>query len=152
RSEEQALGIALGPKGFWISIHEPQVGDWPSIIPDGRPLIDPESMKMSDLPDSIAGAAARTIWQSREVELGKIKKELQTERKANGFDGVLRRALGDPNAVNIVTNLKQGLLDINPTVVAKAVSTITKELCIPVDAFNRLMVIKARDDNAKLTK
>jgi hypothetical protein len=153
RQEEQVRGIALGPKDFWPSLHEPQVGDWPPVIPNGQPLIDPDTLPWNDLPEATAGELARKIWQSHAADLRKITRALQAERKANGFDGVLRRAFGSATAVADVTKLQQDLQSTTPAIAAAAKASVTQNLHLTVETFNRLMAIKAKaDDPARLRK
>src|SRR5205085_1281736 len=50
--------VLLGPREFVVPLKNPAEGDWPPVRKNGVPLIDPELIKLEDLPDPTAGAPA----------------------------------------------------------------------------------------------
>jgi hypothetical protein len=58
-------GVELGLQEFWLSVTEPKEGDWPPASVAGQPLIDPDLVKLADLPDWLAGKDAITLWRTR---------------------------------------------------------------------------------------
>src|SRR5262249_55670890 len=141
--------LVFGREAFVVSIREPRVGDWPPIVPAGQPLIDPEVVTLTDLPEPTVGGRAADFWQARMAEIVTITNNIRSTREATGLTAALRQALGDPNPgdplpVNLDT-LAQQLHDRNPAVVAAAVAKIHSALFMSVDTFNRVMVIRTKD-------
>lgn len=154
-NEEKQQGIMLGPKQFWISLREPVEGDWPPLplehpLPVAYPLVDPETLKLDDLPEPTAGQYAIAFWQTRRTKLDQIYKVLKSEREANGFDAMLQLAIGHPNPGDPLPHdlitLKDNLGNSDPAVVADAEEKIKNDLFMTVDDFTRLMEIKAKAD------
>ncbi|MHB9833279.1 Tc toxin subunit A-related protein [Paraburkholderia terrae] len=151
RTEEQPLGVPFSGTDFWISIGEPRSGAWPPVIPAGHPLIDPEIVKEADLPEATAGKAAFSIWRGRVDELEVSTAALRAEREKsgiNGFDNIVTLALGPLQAT--LDQLNNNLQSETAAVVASATAIINDDLGMTIDAFNRLMTIKAKagDSNA----
>src|SRR5207248_1922848 len=86
RTEEQTAGLLLSPKDFWISLREPQAGDWPTLT--ARPWIDPAIVTLKDLPEPTAGKQAIALWKSRQDQLKQMRQELQKTRETRGFDAM----------------------------------------------------------------
>ena len=151
REEESAANIQLDPKTFWVSLRQAQEGEWPPILSAQLPLIDPATLKLKDLPESIAGERAITLWQARQTRLEQIPKDMADERQKNGFDAMLKSALGHPNPGNSLQfdliKLKTDLSNPDPAVVAGATTKITDDLRLTVDSFMRLLAIKAKNDD-----
>ena len=99
-AEEGASAMRLGPEDFWRSLREPTAGEWPPVAVTGEPLIDPDLLKLTDLPDPTAGSEARQLWKARHDSLIAETAAIRNERETNGFDAMLRRALGHPAAGN----------------------------------------------------
>lgn len=151
RTEESGAGIELDPQNFWIALSQPQEGEWPP-IPSTKtpiPIIDPAAIKLKDLPDPIVGERAIAFWQARQTDLEQIPKDLATERQNNGFDAMLKLALGNPLPHDLDA-LKNELN--NPATVDSATQKITDTLYLTVDSFKRLLVIKAKNDDTDLKK
>jgi len=153
-AEEQAANILFGPKEFWISLREPNEGDWPPILSTQRPMIDPDSVKMVDLPEPTAGKRAVSLWDTRKARLEQIKRDLKADREANGFDSMMKKGLGHPNPGD---NLRWNLRDLNialnsldPTVSGDANTKIVNDLHMTAEAFNRLMAIKTKNDDVNV--
>jgi hypothetical protein len=159
--EEQAWGHVFGPteffgqREFWAAQREPKTGDWPPATVSGVPLIDPEIVGVDGLPDPVVGERARQLWDARQSRLAQIRSDLQTAREqggANGFDAMVRHALGDPHIGDPLPNnldldtLEQNLASSDPAVVATAQSHIGGDLHMTIDAFTQLMGLKAEQD------
>ena len=141
-SEERRAGILLGPSEFWISLREPVEGSWPPRT-GSRPLIDPETVAHTDLPEPTAGGRASQLWAARDARLGEIHRDLRAARRAGGFAAMLTRALGAAPPHDL-DELSRALDDQDPAVAARAEVTIVTDLHLPIDAFRRLMSVRAR--------
>src|SRR5262245_9411088 len=82
---------------FWLSIREPKEGDWPPVPIKDTPLIDPDTIKLADLPEATVGEDARTLWDDRRKELDNLPAALKSDREKSGFDSMVKLALGHPN-------------------------------------------------------
>ena len=150
RKEESDTGVQLDPQNFWISLRQPQEGDW-SPVPISTPLIDPAVLKLKDLPEPIVGERAIAFWKARQVKLEQIPKDLATTRETISFDAMLKLALGDPLPHDLTT-LKTELSNPAPAVVASATTKITNDLHLTVESFKRLLAIKAKHDDPDAAK
>jgi Tc toxin complex TcA C-terminal TcB-binding domain len=150
RTEEQGAGIRIGLEEFWFSLTEPKEGDWPPVPVEDQPFIDPGIVKLTDLPDWLAGKEAISLWNARKARIEQIPKDLKTEREINGFDAMLRLALGNPlpgNALQHNLNtLKNSLSNADETIRSKAIKQIETDLHLTVENFKRLMGIKVAND------
>lgn len=151
RKEESDAGIQFDSQTFWLSLRQPQEGEWPPIISVQLPLIDPAMLKLKDLPETVAGERAIAFWQARQVKLEQIPKDLATTRETVSFDAMLKLALGDPLPHDLTT-LKTDLSNPNPDVVASATTKITNDLHLTVESFKRLLAIKAKHDDPDAAK
>jgi Tc toxin complex TcA C-terminal TcB-binding domain len=145
RSEEAAVGVEFGPNQFWISLRQPAEGIWPPWREPNVPIIDPDVLKLSDLPDSTVGDRARALFQARQTELGDFRGKLRAIREdpGRGFPDMLKTALGDP----IPLDLDQILNELNSSdrgVSHAALDAVGTKLYLTSDAFRRLMTIKAK--------
>lgn len=152
RKEESDAGIQLDPQTFWISLRQPQEGEWtPSLPAQLLPLIDPATLKLKDLPEPIVGERAIAFWQARQTRLEQIPKDLAAERQTNGFDAMLKLAIGHPDPGNPLqhdlTTLKTELSNPDPAVIASATTKIINDLHLTLDSFKRLLAIKAKHDD-----
>jgi hypothetical protein len=149
RNEESALPLVFGSQTFVVSLREPAVGDWPPV--DGQPLIDPARVTLTDLPDSVVGTRAVAFWHARSAKESQVTQDLRTTRETAGLAAALSLALarnpGDPLPDDLDLLARQ-LLDPDPAVVAAASAKVQSDLCMTVDAFNRLMAIRAMDANS----
>ena len=112
--EEKGAGVKLGPKQFWISLREPEVGDGPPVLPvqirfewqeallrrSRTPHIDPDVVRADDLRDALSGQTAE-LWQARRefinTQLNVLRAALQAETTdLAGFDTIFETALGVP--------------------------------------------------------
>ena len=64
---------------------EPKEGDWPALSPAGQPYIDPDIVKITELPDWLAGKQAVGLWNQRNARIEQIPKDLKTLLQTNGF-------------------------------------------------------------------
>lgn len=153
-AEEQTKKVNFDSSTFWISISEPKVGEWPPSQGAEQPLIDPELLKLSDLPDPVAGQHARSIWGNRKAQLAQDYAGLQQTREQSGLQAALLQALGDPRPGDPLPhndNLDQLASDLQSNdhqKVAAASATITSDLYMSVDSFNQFMAIRAKDQQA----
>jgi hypothetical protein len=156
RQEEIAGGIRFGFEDFWHSEREPRDGVWPPVPLAGHPLIDPDEVKLVDLPEPTIGADAIALWQTRRDALTAETKALENERETNGFDAMMRRALGHPAPGNPLQHdlatLKTDLTSNNPAVVAAATIKVTNDLHLTLDGFNRVMTMKEQSAPASPRK
>ncbi len=151
-AEEAALPVTFGPVPFVVSLTEPQVGDWPPVLPAGTPLIDPSMVALTGLPDPVAGATAIAFWQARQAQETNLTATLRTTNQSGGFQAMLEQALGDPDAgdplpVDIDTLAAQ-LIDPDPAVVATATATIQTQLFMTADEFSTIMTARTMDASA----
>jgi hypothetical protein len=153
RTEEQTINLLFGTQAFWLALSEPKEGDWPPLLTPNYPLIDPAITKLADLPDVTVGKAAIALWNDRKSQLEQIPQLLKTEREANGangFDAMLRWALGDPNPGNALQydleTLKTNLASPVPATRDATIQQIETDLHLTVDTFKRLMTIKANNN------
>lgn len=146
RKDEQNNGIALGPNQFWLSLREPLEGEWPPLeagvpIDEGAaPMVDPDLVRLRDLPDSSVGERARTLWIERRATLDSIARDLAKLRDEKGFDAVLSAALG---AGTDYAALEARLDSSDPTVAAAASATVESHLLTVAD-FRLLMSFRQR--------
>ena len=151
RKEESDAGIQFDPQTFWISLRQPLEGEWPPLRSAQLPLIDPATIKLKDLAEPVVGERAIALWQTRQIRLEQIPKDLATERQNNGFDALLRLALGHFNPGDALQHdliaLKAELSDPDPAVVASATDKITNDLHLRAESFKRLLAIKAKNDD-----
>ncbi|HBP87444.1 MAG TPA: hypothetical protein PKK23_10690 [Nitrospirales bacterium] len=149
RWRQEERNIEFGPTEFWISGREPADGDWPPI--QQAPLIDPELVSQRDLPEWVAGERAQTLWSTRRDELDQIYTDLQTERETNGLASAIARALADQQGrVPDLDNLQTQLNDVNPAVAERARTEINDRLRMTIEAFARVMEVRAREAGANL--
>jgi receptor-binding and translocation channel-forming TcA subunit of Tc toxin/ABC toxin-like protein len=153
RKEENNANFEFGPNEFWNSLREPGAGDWPPIDDGTTPLIDPELIKATELPDSAVGDRARAFFQARQAELAQIHADLKTTREdpTKTFTDVLKMALGSPIAVDLDQTLAS-LNSSDPIVSSAAESDIRTKLFMSPDAFRRIMAIRAEDAQPDASK
>ena len=156
RAEEKSAGIILGNEEFWFSVRDPLEGDWPPLPLPDQPLIDPDLVGLNDLPEWLTGDDAVVLWNARKKIIEKIPGRLKQERETNGFDSMLRFALGHPLAgdplQHDLNTLKDDLNNADDGIRNKAAKKIEGDLLLTVESFNRLMVIKAANDQLDPTK
>jgi hypothetical protein len=152
RNEEAGANVELDPREFWISIAEPAESDWPPLLTPGVPLIDPDIQTAKDLPEYAAGAQARDAWNQRRNDLIQIRASLKSARESNaaaGFESMMRLAIGFPSPGDPLQHdldvLRTELASTNPILVAAATDAITNDLCLSLDAFARLMIVRDAD-------
>jgi hypothetical protein len=150
-AEESAAGIRLGPAQFWTSLREPAQGEWPPRLDAETPLIDPDLLKLSDLPEPGVGRAAADLLATRGAELNGIRASLRAAREAapaTGFGRALELALGQPTPGDPLPYDLDDLaadLEGSPTVAATARARITDDLRLTEASFERLLAIRAKD-------
>jgi Tc toxin complex TcA C-terminal TcB-binding domain/Putative peptidoglycan binding domain/Repeat of unknown function (DUF5648) len=149
RNEENAQPVSFGSDQFWLSLRSPKEGNLPPIIQPSTPLIDPETLKLNDLPEPTASRKAIALWYDRKAELDQITKTLKATYKTNpnnGFNSILKQALNRPSNDPLLLELDNKLssnIDIENTK-----KRILEELFMPsVEAFSRLMEIKTKNDD-----
>lgn len=147
---ERNFWAPLSAQFFWHPLREPEVGVWPPVIQPGRALIDPETLKLSELPEAFAGAQTIPLWKVREAKLAEILKELALAHKQQGFNELLKRALGHHNPgddlEHDLTTLKVTLASTDPDIVAAATKKITRDLHLSIEQFRRLLALESDPD------
>jgi hypothetical protein len=113
------------------------------------PLIDPEVLKESDIPEGSTGATAKEkLWKLRKGILDTALTQLQEQHKKNELRGLLKEALGHPNPGDNLPHdldiLKAGLDKEDATETEK----IGKDMYMPIDDFDRLMFVKAKEEQS----
>ena len=150
--EEEQAGIFLGAKQFWISEGEPTEGNWPPLPENVQPLIDPENLKLDDLPEPTIGKDAIEFWKARREKLDQIYENLKAENEANGFDSMLKLSIGDQETGDDVPHnldeLKKELDSGDPNVADAAKQKVEEDFYMTVDDFLRLMEIKVKADQS----
>ena len=95
---EGRLNYALfGPRYFWDALREPTEGTWPLELPEDeeQPFIDPDEIKLKELPEPTAGQRAISLWHRRREELTEQAEELKHRSDTESFHAMLAAALGD---------------------------------------------------------
>src|SRR5260221_87721 len=136
--------VLLGPREFWKTTRNPILGKWPPERSNGIPLIDPEKIKLDDLPDPTAGARARTFWNQRNTILEAKAKALLNLLLTTGIESALTSALGavPPPATSwaqYLGGLEQDLLGSDQAKAAAAKLTIEQTLRLTVETFERIL-------------
>jgi Tc toxin complex TcA C-terminal TcB-binding domain len=150
-STDPNVMFQFGPRDFWISLTEPEVGEWPPVEPDQRtPWIDPDVVKITDLPASSVGAAARALWYARTQALNTARTTIETAR-AQGVAQALTEAFGTMLPTGFTTwgsfldDTFQKLGSSVQAEVTVARSRLDQNLFMNEDQLRRLMTIRARD-------
>lgn len=148
-AEESDAAVVLGPIEFWLPAAEPQPGQWPPARNPGQPLLDPALTKRADLPEWRSGQLANTLWANRSDEVAATTANLRQIREANGFDAMLRAALGHPDPgsplPHDLDDLKTGLASADADVRSSAAANIANDLHLSLDDFTRLMTVQSAD-------
>lgn len=148
RQEEQAAGILLGPALFWPSLSEPVEGEWPPVLAEQLPLIDPEDIKPGELPDPTSGKIARDFWNVRRKQLDELSLELKEIYKQGDFEALVNKAFYDsasPDRERVdLAELYHQLNQGDAKHIEEAKGIIMSELHLSVESFTRLMSIKAK--------
>lgn len=154
--EEQESNVDLGRKEFWFSLREPQSGEWPPVSRPGLPLIDPDVIKINELPEWLAGKGANAIWKERKNAIEQIPEKLRAEQELHGFDSMVQWALGHPSPgdglQHNLDTLKNDLRSSDETVRTTAVKKIEQDLLLSIESFNRLIVIKDKHEQSDIAK
>ncbi|MCI0627640.1 MAG: hypothetical protein L0387_39320 [Acidobacteria bacterium] len=157
-SEE--TGIRFGPEHFWIAIKPPKEGVWPPVPPKDKPWIDPEKIKLDELPEATAGRRARVLWNERIKVLDDFRNLLTREHKNKGFntpaglDAILELAFItiplQPDPATPPGSIKEALKAYNTAYqnnTAGIKEKIESNLYITVDDFERLMRVIDKQDS-----
>ncbi|MBV8189179.1 MAG: hypothetical protein JO339_18195, partial [Alphaproteobacteria bacterium] len=145
RGEEAPL--LFGPADFWPSLREPQPGEWPP--PFQQPLIDPDLLGQDEVTTTRPGDAALRLWEGRRAVLDQIAAAIAAARQGQGFDAMLRQALGDPNPGDPLpadfAALANDLASGDQARIDAATRLIETRLFMTRDQFERLAQLRARD-------
>lgn len=144
RAEERSAAVSLGGEQFWRALREPTRGVWPP--PDGRPLLDPDLVRVTDL-QHLFGTAGAAIHKSRTTQLAQFRTQLGDRRSGAGFDSMLRLALGHPDPGDPLQHDPVALLndlDSEGTVAEAARRRITDDLHLTEADFRRVMAARAQ--------
>jgi hypothetical protein len=142
--EEDYKNFIFGPKDFWISLREPKEGTWPpSALPSGIPYIDPELLKLEDLPDESNGQEAIDLWTERQDILKRYNQDLSDmERSLAGATERIKSAL-NVNDINILHNNYRLLLGPEPGH-TQGNGYVENTLAWSEEAFKKVMGLHAR--------
>lgn len=152
RDEEQVFSVLFSPQYFWMALRQPQEGNWPPILSNLGTLIEPDLLKLTDLPEPTAGESAIALWQARREQIEQTYTILQTKRETDSFEAMLVEALGTlpPAAENTwpsyLEKRKEELDSGNDELVPKAKEAIANILCMTLQDFTHLMEIKAKSE------
>ena len=120
-----------------------------------QPVIDPDLIGPDDFREPVEKAAAADpdgafdVWLVRRQGIDALLDRYQQDREANGLGSVLRLALGTP--LPDLDALGAGLgQSADPARTAEAARAIDEDLLLSLDAFQRLMAIRAKDRRAAL--
>jgi hypothetical protein len=149
REEETSRNVEFGPNQFWISVREPAEGEWPPAVRPGIPLIDPELLRPSDLPDSGVAVQARALYAARQTEIGQLRDALKAAREnpAQGFASMVGIALGAPLGVDLDQTFTD-LMSSDAATALQAETVVTSGLFLTVDQFRTFMNVRAKDGEA----
>lgn len=154
-NEEVDLGIELNSDVFWISKREPKDGEWPIEHVAGVPLIDPELVSYSDLPEGLAGSDAADFYAARQTEISEVMQILSSSELSihsqeiiNFVFGVLME-IDDP--VHSLWQLRNDLNSIEAADVDVAKRVIEEDLLLSVEDFTILMDVFSRMDQQGYT-
>ncbi|MBL7792408.1 MAG: VCBS repeat-containing protein [Saprospiraceae bacterium] len=143
QTEEDGLKITLSPKDFWMAFRKPSEGTFPPIRQANTPLLDPEKIKLEDLPDSTASKTAAATLEARKLELKNKRDKFRTDfETSEDFEALVVAALGNApapagNWLNYFSDLDQKLA--SPATAAAAQSTLKSSWKLSEDAFHRLL-------------
>ena len=129
KSEESKASIS--PIDFWRAEREPVEGAWPPIIAGDVPLVDPDEIRLDELPVRDTGQLARDYWRERRARLDAFLVDQRTTRLENGvlsclllaFEGIFVPQAGETKEDAMLTGLsrlKTKLHDQNEAVVQAA--------------------------------
>lgn len=142
--------IKLHPDTFWQSITPPREGHWPPLdVPEDRPLVDPETLELADLPDAPYGVAVRTLWQRRRQWLNDEPTRLRRKHLdlgAEGYVKLLYETFGKDftdQMTDRLAALSQGLSD-DDDAVREARDAIDAHY-LTVETLGTLVDVKTRD-------
>lgn len=127
--------------------------DWRT-VENAVPILDPDLLKLTDLPEPTAGKLALTLWQTRRDQIDRTYESLQTTRETDGFGAMLAEALdplpgGSVSTWSDYLDAQQNALNSgDDTRVREARWAIATILCMTVEDFNHLMEIKAKSEAA----
>lgn len=143
--DEDATKLLLGPQHFWISLRESKEGTWPpSPLEKDIPRIDPETLKVDELPDETAGVKAIKLWTDRQTELKHFSQHVsEFSRDMLGATNRIKEAFSDLD-IAVLEQRYEALLSANPANVTKATTYVEQTLNWSVEPFKRVMELRAR--------
>jgi hypothetical protein len=151
--ENQTSSVLLSFPFFWISLHEPQEGVWPAERSQGHPWIDPDTIKVTDLPESIVGVRARRLLSDRVNNLGDISEAIRQKRESSGFEAMLTEAYGDAPSGSTwareIDLIKANLISSNPGTSIAGRDRIHNELHLSDEDFEILWALKVKDQGGQ---
>lgn len=153
--EEVHNQLELGPKYFVRSLTEPKAGNWPPIRTAQTPLLDPELISLSGLPDSVIGDTARTQYANALSDLETVRAALVNEIETNqDFEAMLNKAWENNPATTYVTNLPLGVADLDelkdnlgsgdPTTADTARDHVETVFSLSIEEFEKVYTARAR--------
>lgn len=149
QAEETVHQVVPGPSQFWLSLNTPLEDEWPPAMPAGQPFIDPDVLKLTDLPEWLAGKQAIALWNSRKDQLDQLTSQLKQERETNGFESMLQMAFGAPAAgdtqENKLNGFKNDLNNPHPQVRDGVTPKLDADWHLTLDNFKRLAGVRAAD-------
>lgn len=148
--EEIDLGIELNSDVFWVSKREPKDGEWPIENAAGVPLIDPELISYTDLPEGLAGSDAADFYAARQTEITEVMDMLSSEELSSHSQEIINFVFGvlmeidDP--VHSLWQLRDDLNSIEAADADAAKRVIEEDLLLSVEDFTILMDVFSRMD------
>ena len=145
RQQETTANQKPDPLFYWASLREPIEGAWPPALLTGTPLVDPEEVKLLDLPEPTAGAVARQLHGTRTAQLTARRAELRHVRETQGPEAALEEALieqGDPPLPDLDARLEllaTAKSTSDPNAAAAATAQIAQTFFMELDEFERVV-------------
>jgi hypothetical protein len=148
--EEAQASITLNPEHFWISQREPQMGNWPNEIDNGLPIIDPEYLGLSAMPDANTLNSTgdpigecRVLLSDRKERLSALLARLNNGQFGNYSTDIIRFFFGGVNPMDdpriSLHAIRADLNNVDPEISTSATRVIEDELKISVKDFSALM-------------
>lgn len=164
----ESPGLTLDRRIFWPAIRDPSEGRWPPRRSEEEPLIDPETVDRSDLPDPTVGTDAVTLWTDRREILDAKQVALTTAYQSDGFNGLLIEAYGPPPSPRewddaatwgdpsdwseYLEARRRQLSNADPAIVEQARSDVQETLGVSQEEFVELLDVRERSDPTSETE
>ncbi len=156
--EETALGLSITSDHFWRALSRPLMVEQSPLINssgqydlgDSKPLVDPQLINASSLPDIVIGSAAKTLYEDRTTELDQSLKTLRSTREAEatsneGFDELMIHVFGSTlGASTEIDDTAADLADQDETISFAAQQKVINSYKMRLEDFSFLIGLKAK--------